>query len=140
MANAYKEESDVKLDLNNAEEESQEESEEEDENMSDGDIIDLDQEAQNNAKDNENEELKADENAMNVQQTDHDNNNQHTLQTLNKNNKTAKKQYFTPKNQNMLGKIFMNTTIANTEDNAYMNKTEAMGPSKTAITMVKYFI
>jgi len=53
-----------------------------------------------------------------------------------KNNKTAKKNYFTPKNQNMLGKIFMNTTIANTEDNALMNKTEAMAASKTAITMV----
>jgi hypothetical protein len=135
---AHKEESDVKLDLNNAEEESQEESEEEYENMSDEDIIDLDQEAQENAKENDNEEYKGDENHLNVQQTEPDN-NQHTINMTTKNNKTAKKNYFTPKNQNMLGKIFMNTTIANTEDNALMNKTEAMAASKTAITMVKIF-
>jgi len=62
---------------------------------------------------------------------------QQTLGTRgNTKKKTAKKAFFTPKNQTMIGKIFVNTTTnANTEDNGNFIKTEGNN-NRTAITMI----
>ena len=138
---AHKEESEVKLDLkSNDEEEEEEEVEEvEEEEQEQDEIIDLDFE--DNPKqeaEEKKEEIKVPE-VVNVLDSVTENNfNHHNEGTITetKNNKTCKKTFFTPKNQTMLGKIFINTTTANTEENANFTKTDGNNPNKTAITMV----
>lgn len=132
-----KEESDVKLDLNNNEdeEESEEQSEESANEEEDEEIIDLDMEADPEpVVEEKKEEPNLEENLNLPANTEP--NEQHTQPMETKNNKTGKKTFFTPKNQTLLGKIFVNTTIANTEEGGNYNRTEAAGTTKTAISMV----
>jgi hypothetical protein len=127
----------VKLDLNDEEEESEEEEEEEEEEEKseeeEEDIIDLDFEANDAPEEEQKEEIKVPENLNLVTNTETVQ-NQATLGTTK--NKTAKKTFFTPKNQTLLGKIFVNTTQAHTDENANFTKTEGNNVNKTAITML----
>ena len=144
MTSTHKEESEVKLDIKSNEEEEEndeEEEEQDDEQEQEEEIIDLDFEA--NTKQEEVIEEKKEENQPEevpnvVDNFTEPNINQQNLgvTTETKNNKTAKKTFFTPKNTTMLGKIFINTTNVNTEENANFTKTDGNNSNKTAITLV----
>ena len=147
MATVSKEESEVKLDLKSQEDESDEEVEEEEEEEEEEieenneeeeeEVIDLDDGANDNPPEEHKEEVKLQENA-NVGGTiaTEGNMNQQAMATQGTvKNKTTKRAFgFTPKNQTLLGKIFVQTTTnANTEEG--FAKTEG-NANKTAITMV----